>query len=213
MCSITSPFQYGDYDEEICQPGLLTSENLLPQRVIDQYQMTPQMWEDRIKIWYSDHKCMSRDEAEMEYLKIAQDLDMYGVNYFPITNKKNTELWLGVTAMGLNIYEKNNKLQPRTTFQWSEIRHIGFDDKKFTIKPVDSKSPNFVFISQKLRINKLVSRKVKLICDIIYSSPPTADSGSVRRQPRLVHETSQAGHDGVATDEGTGQGGETEEAH
>lgn len=27
---------------------------------------------------------MSRDEAEMEYLKIAQDLDMYGVNYFPI---------------------------------------------------------------------------------------------------------------------------------
>lgn len=26
-----------------------------------------------------------RDESEMEYLKIAQDLDMYGVNYFPIT--------------------------------------------------------------------------------------------------------------------------------
>lgn len=26
-----------------------------------------------------------RDEAEMNYLKIAQDLDMYGVNYFPIT--------------------------------------------------------------------------------------------------------------------------------
>lgn len=23
-----------------------------------------------------------RDEAEMEYLKIAQDLEMYGVNYF-----------------------------------------------------------------------------------------------------------------------------------
>lgn len=28
---------------------------------------------------------MTRDEVEMEYLKIAQDLDMYGVNYFPIT--------------------------------------------------------------------------------------------------------------------------------
>jgi hypothetical protein len=26
----------------------------------------------------------SRDEAEMEYLKIAQDLEMYGVNYFQI---------------------------------------------------------------------------------------------------------------------------------
>lgn len=47
--------------------------------------MTPEMWEDRIKIWYADHKTMSRDEAEMEYLKVAQDLDMYGVNYFPIS--------------------------------------------------------------------------------------------------------------------------------
>jgi merlin protein len=64
---------------------MLASEDLLPQRVIDQYQMTPEMWEDRIKIWYVDHRGMSRDEAEMEYLKIAQDLEMYGVNYFPIS--------------------------------------------------------------------------------------------------------------------------------
>lgn len=29
-----------------------------------------------------------------EYLKIAQDLEMYGVNYFDIRNKKATELVL-----------------------------------------------------------------------------------------------------------------------
>ena len=43
---------------------------------------------------------MSRDEAEMEYLKIAQDLDMCGVNYFQIFNKKESDLWLGVTNLG-----------------------------------------------------------------------------------------------------------------
>lgn len=36
----------------------------------------------------SNDKCLflsaHRDEAEMEYLKIAQDLEMYGVNYFAI---------------------------------------------------------------------------------------------------------------------------------
>lgn len=37
---------------------------------------------------YADHRGMARDEAEMEYLKIAQDLDMYGVNYFSITVSK-----------------------------------------------------------------------------------------------------------------------------
>ena len=45
----------------------------------------------------------------MEYLKVAQDLEMYGVNYFEIKNKKGTQLWLGVDALGLNIYEKDDK--------------------------------------------------------------------------------------------------------
>ncbi|KAE8744438.1 hypothetical protein FOCC_FOCC008913 [Frankliniella occidentalis] len=156
LASYAVQAKYGDHDELTYKPGTLSKDNLLPQRVIDQYQMTQEMWEERIKVWYADHRGMSRDEAEMEYLKIAQDLDMYGVNYFPITNKKDTELWLGVTALGLNIYEKENKLTPKTTFTWSEIRHISFDDKKFVIKPVDKSSPNFIFFSQKARMNKLI---------------------------------------------------------
>jgi merlin len=135
---------------------MLTSAELLPQRVISQYQMTPEMWEERIKIWYADHRGMARDEAEMEYLKIAQDLDMYGVSYFSISNKKNTDLWLGVTALGLNIYEKDNKLIPKTSFAWSEIRNVSYDDKKFSIKPVDKSASNFVFLSKKVRMNKLI---------------------------------------------------------
>lgn len=53
------------------------------------------------------HPC--REDAMLEYLKIAQDLEMYGVNYFEIKNKKGTALWLGVDALGLNIYEKEDK--------------------------------------------------------------------------------------------------------
>lgn len=56
---------------------------------------------------FSVHPC--REDAMLEYLKIAQDLEMYGVNYFDIKNKKGTELWLGVDALGLNIYEKDDK--------------------------------------------------------------------------------------------------------
>lgn len=102
----------------------------------------------------------------MEYLKIAQDLEMYGVNYFEIKNKKGTDLWLGVDALGLNIYEKEDRrvlcmdafwdlvvllfvlmfffcfrLTPKIGFPWSEIRNISFNDKKFIIKPIDKKAP------------------------------------------------------------------------
>ncbi|GFR29428.1 merlin [Trichonephila clavata] len=156
LASYAVQAKYGDYDEATYKPGMLANEDLLPQRVIDQYQMTPEMWEERIKIWYADHRNMTRDEAEMEYLKIAQDLDMYGVNYFPICNKKESELWLGVTALGLNIYEKTNKLSPKITFPWNEIRNISFDNKKFTIKLVDRTSPSFQFYSSKIRMNKLI---------------------------------------------------------
>ena len=45
----------------------------------------------------------------IEYLKASQDLEMYGVNYFEIKNKKGTQLFLGVDALGLNIYEKEDK--------------------------------------------------------------------------------------------------------
>ncbi|XP_037093523.1 merlin-like [Pollicipes pollicipes] len=146
----------GDAGESSLPSGILANEELLPKRVIKQYNMTTTMWEERINIWYQDHKGMSRDEAEMEYLKIAQDLEMYGVSYFSITNNKGSELFLGVGALGLNIYDKENKLTPKISFPWSEIKNISYDDKKFTIKIVDKSAPNFVFFSQNLKMNKLI---------------------------------------------------------
>ena len=32
------------------------------------------------------------------------------------------QLWLGVDALGLNIYEKEDRLTPKIGFPWSEIR-------------------------------------------------------------------------------------------
>lgn len=66
-------------------------------------------------------------------------------------------MWLGVTALGLNIYNKENKLLPVTTFQWNEILHISYDDRKFLVKTNGSKNPKpVIFYSEKLRINKLI---------------------------------------------------------
>lgn len=134
----------------------LANDRLLPQRVSDQHKLTRDQWEERITNWWSEHKGMPREDAMMEYLKIAQDLEMYGVNYFEIKNKKGTDLWLGVDALGLNIYEREDKLTPKIGFPWSEIRNISFNDKRFVIKPIDKKAPDFVFVAPRLRINKRI---------------------------------------------------------
>ncbi|XP_072456129.1 merlin isoform X3 [Notamacropus eugenii] len=148
--------QYGDYDPSVHKRGFLAQEELLPKRVINLYQMTQEMWEERITSWYAEHRGRARDEAEMEYLKIAQDLEMYGVNYFAIRNKKGTELLLGVDALGLHIYDPENRLTPKISFPWNEIRNISYSDKEFTIKPLDKKIDVFKFNSSKLRVNKLI---------------------------------------------------------
>ncbi|KAE8634074.1 hypothetical protein XENTR_v10002194 [Xenopus tropicalis] len=156
LASYAVQAKYGDYDPSVHKRGFLAEEELLPKRVINLYQMTPEMWEERITAWYAEHRGRTRDEAEMEYLKIAQDTEMYGVNYFLIRNKKGTELLLGVDALGLHIYDLENRLTPKTSFPWNEIRNISYSDKEFTIKPLDKKIDVFKFNSSKLRVNKLI---------------------------------------------------------
>lgn len=108
---------------------------LVSNRVLEQHKLNKDQWEERIKVWHEEHKGLlrysrpeflflilnirafhvdlipplCREDAMVEYLKIAQDLEMYGVNYFHIKNKKGSELWLGVDALGLNIYDKKDR--------------------------------------------------------------------------------------------------------
>uniref|UniRef100_A0A8C5C4N7 NF2, moesin-ezrin-radixin like (MERLIN) tumor suppressor b n=1 Tax=Gadus morhua TaxID=8049 RepID=A0A8C5C4N7_GADMO len=155
LASYAVQAKYGDYDPNFHKPGFLAQDELLPQRV--SYQMTAEMWEEKITAWYAEHRGIARDEAEMDYLKIAQDLEMYGISYFSITqNKRDTDLLLGVDAQGLHIYSPNSKLNPNKSFPWSDIRNISYSEKEFTIKPLDKKKDVFKFYSSQLRVNKLI---------------------------------------------------------
>ncbi|XP_055681020.1 moesin/ezrin/radixin homolog 1 isoform X1 [Lutzomyia longipalpis] len=156
LASYAVQARHGDFNKSNHSAGFLSNDRLLPQRVIDQHKMSKDEWEKSIMTWWQEHRGMLREDAMMEYLKIAQDLEMYGVNYFEIRNKKGTELWLGVDALGLNIYEKDDKLTPKIGFPWSEIRNISFNDRKFIIKPIDKKAPDFVFFAPRVRINKRI---------------------------------------------------------
>ncbi|XP_068436138.1 ezrin a isoform X1 [Clinocottus analis] len=156
LASYAVQAKYGEQEKSALKPGYLSSERLLPKRVMEQHKLSKEQWEERIQIWHEEHRLMLKDESMIEYLKIAQDLEMYGVNYFEIKNKKGSDLWLGVDALGLNIYEKMDKLSPKIGFPWSEIRNISFNDKKFIIKPIDKKAPDFVFYAPRLRVNKRI---------------------------------------------------------
>jgi hypothetical protein len=48
------------------------------------------------------------------------------------------------------------RLTPKIGFPWSEIRNISFNDRKFIIKPIDKKAPDFVFFAPRVRVNKRI---------------------------------------------------------
>uniref|UniRef100_A0A671QYN1 Ezrin-like n=1 Tax=Sinocyclocheilus anshuiensis TaxID=1608454 RepID=A0A671QYN1_9TELE len=96
LASYSVQAKFGDHSPETHKPGYLATERLLPQRVLDQHKLSKEQWEERIQIWHEEHRGILKEDATLEYLKISQDLEMYGVNYFDIKNKKGTDLWLGV---------------------------------------------------------------------------------------------------------------------
>lgn len=44
---------------------------------------------------------------------------------------------MGVDALGLHIYEPENKLTPKCSFPWNEIRNISYSDKEVGESVVD----------------------------------------------------------------------------
>ncbi|KAJ8341788.1 hypothetical protein SKAU_G00340790 [Synaphobranchus kaupii] len=124
--------------------------------VLDQHKLPKEEWEERIQAMHEEHRGTPKDDAMLEYLKIAQHLEMYGVNYFDVRNKKGTHLWLGVDALGLNIYEKDDRLTPKTAVPWSEISNISYLKKRVDIKPMDKKAPDLVLISPHMHVNKRI---------------------------------------------------------
>jgi len=148
----TQQFEQGDCSAEMT----LDVSQALPQRVLGQHSLTPPEWQEVVKSAWSKLKGTPKQAALMDYLNIAQDLEQYGITYFEVTNKKKTNLWLGVHNLGMDVYEYSNKVTPRLGFPWSEIRNISFNDKKFTIKMVSKEAPDFKFFSPRYKLNKRI---------------------------------------------------------
>jgi len=156
LASYAMQVKFGDFEKDQYQPGSILNQRVLPRRVVEQYRLSPEQWEQSVINWWQEHHDMMREDARLEYLKVVQDLEIYGVTYFEIQNKKKTELFLGVDALGLNIYDRRDKIIPKIGFQWNEIGNISYDRKKFILKPSDKKSPNVIFFTERRRINRQI---------------------------------------------------------
>ncbi|XP_037585894.1 FERM and PDZ domain-containing protein 2 isoform X1 [Cebus imitator] len=94
------------------------------------------------------------EDAELEFLRVTQQLPEYGVLVHQIFSEKKRpeeEMALGICAKGVTVYEvKNNSRIATLQFQWRETGKISTYQKKFTItSSVTGKKHTFVTDSAK----------------------------------------------------------------
>ena len=102
----------------------LANDKILPEAVVTGHKLSREDWEGKVAMFHAKHRTVTKEEAMMEYMKVSQDLETYGITYFEVVNKNKTQVLLGIDALGINVYDKNNKLSPTLGFPWSEINTI-----------------------------------------------------------------------------------------
>ena len=90
----------------------------------------------QVSAFHKQHRGQNAEEAMLEYLKIAQDLEMFGIDYFNVVNAKGSDAILGIDALGINFYSTDDKFNPKVSFPWSEIAKINATNKEFVVSPI-----------------------------------------------------------------------------
>ena len=177
--------KFGDYDQLISSSDSLNleSEALLPLSCFQKIELSRSDWFDRIVSLWRTQASLTREEAELAYLKHAQDLDMFGLAFFEISkmqgaNKSTTlcqpidmttsitaDLWLGIDSLGIRFYKKN-KLRPEVFFSWCDIKSVTAHDKKVILNMTGEKNATFAFYAAKSSVSKEV--RSSFFCLLIF---------------------------------------------
>ncbi|KAG7310406.1 hypothetical protein JYU34_003181 [Plutella xylostella] len=73
---------------------------------------------------------MSAQEAERSFLKIACQLDTYGVDPHPVKDHRSNQLYLGINHSGILTFQGSRKTHH---FKWNEVAKINFEGRMFIV--------------------------------------------------------------------------------
>uniref|UniRef100_A0A0V0J6U1 Radixin n=1 Tax=Schistocephalus solidus TaxID=70667 RepID=A0A0V0J6U1_SCHSO len=114
-------------------------KELLPKSIIDNHTLSIHDWETRISRWHLKLHDVSFLDSIVEYLDIAQDVELYGASIFEVETKSGSRKWISLDAVGLNIYESKRK-PPTKRYLWADIK--SFEARENRLEIVLTHSPD-----------------------------------------------------------------------
>lgn len=115
--------ELGDYNQLEHLNGYLSSLRLLGEQTEEA--------ERRISELHKLHRGQLPADAEYNYLEHAKKLYMYGVDLHKAIDSTGKEINLGVTSVGLVVFQNNVRMN---VFSWSKMVKISFKRKEFFIQ-------------------------------------------------------------------------------
>ncbi|KAL5104663.1 Moesin [Taenia crassiceps] len=122
-------------------------KDLLPKSTLDNHNLSIADWEERISKWHLKLRNTSFLDAIVEYLDIAQDVELYGASIFEVETKNQGRQWISLDAVGLNIYESKKK-PPTKRYIWSDIASFSAWDDRIEIVLVHEPEKVITFFVQ-----------------------------------------------------------------
>lgn len=124
--------ELGDFNSIEHTEGYLNDLQLL----VDQNEET----ERQIAELHKLHRGQMPSDAECNFLEHAKRLDQYGIDFHSATDSSNKEIQLGVSSIGLLVYQNNLRIN---TFSWSKMTKVSFKRKEFFIQLRREPSENY----------------------------------------------------------------------
>ncbi|XP_019306052.2 band 4.1-like protein 4A isoform X4 [Panthera pardus] len=114
---------------------------------VSEYRFVPDQKEELEEAIERIHKTLmgqAPSEAELNYLRTAKSLEMYGVDLHPVYGENKSEYFLGLTPVGVVVYK--NKKQVGKYF-WPRVTKVHFKETQFELRVLgkDCNETSFFF--------------------------------------------------------------------
>ncbi|OCT72173.1 hypothetical protein XELAEV_18035142mg [Xenopus laevis] len=140
----------GDHSQELYKMDYFHTEDFLPPGVLESLRAVQELEQ-----LHQSHFGLTREEAELAFIQVAQQLPEYGVLFYHVLlDKKKTrrgDHTLGICCQGIILYEERMGSRIASLrFSWREIQTLSSYKKKFTVVSCSSgKKHSFLTNSKK----------------------------------------------------------------
>ncbi|KAM6956345.1 tyrosine-protein phosphatase non-receptor type 13 [Aplochiton taeniatus] len=154
LAALALQAEFGNYMPELYGRNYYQPEHYVSKRMLEKMAL-PTVNEELPRL-HANHAQMLPEEAETEYLKIAQQLPEYGVMFHRVGREKKPvlgELVLGICAKGVIVYEMKNHIRTVTRrFLWRETDSISTGRRKLTIECGGPSGKKHSFVTESSKI-------------------------------------------------------------